>query len=312
MIRLSNGYQFEFMAASGSLGFDGRGWWHPKYWILRWNLTKHPDLLIAVIKTLTLQPETGQSRAIYDGEDFIVNAVGLFNPEIEQWKSNYLPKIKKNQKIILSITEKNIARVSAMASEIDKVVREENNKDKIVGIEFNVSCPNIAKVWLPKDIIKACRQIKKQTNLPLGLKIGYHQDYYLRIAKKTQDLVEWLSFNAIPWEMVFPGQESPLMKKFGVKGAVSGKAIQKFNEDIALKIKRTDVKTSVVVSSVGWGRSFEEGYEDLLENLNWADAISFGSLFMKHPLWPIRMILKYRKEKKWKEIPKTRAWWQQR
>jgi len=305
MIKLSNGHKFNFIGASGSLGFDGRGWWHPKYWILRWNLTKHPDLLIAVIKTLTLQPKKGQSRAIYDGEDFIVNAVGLPNPGIGQWKSNYLPKIKKNQKIILSITEENIARVSDMA-EIIEIVRKENNKGKIIGIEFNASCPNIKKFWLPQDIFKTCHQIKKRTDLPLGLKIGYHQDY-LGIAKKTQGLVEWLSFNAIPWEIVFPGKKSPLMKKFGVNGAVSGKAIQKFNKEIALKIKTAGVKTPIIASSVGWGRTFEEGYEDFLEALTWADAVSFGSLFRRHPLWPVRMILRYQKEK----IPAkpVSTWW---
>lgn len=292
LIRLSNGYEFEFMASSGALGWDGRGWKHPKYFFVWWLLSKLPDLIIPVTKTLTLYPQKGQSRAIYDGKDFVVNAVGLANPGIVQWREKYLPKIK-NRKIIISITEETILKVEKMIIEIEKAIKENEN---VMGVEFNVSCPNIHKIWLPQDIFRACKKIKTYLDLPLGLKIGYQQDY-LKIAKKTQGLVEWLSFNAIPWEIIFQDRESPLEKKFGLKGAVSGKVIQKFNEKMALKIKLSGIKTPVVLSSVGWGRNFQEGYENLCEALKWADAVSFGSLFRKHPTWPIKLALRYQKEK---------------
>lgn len=288
MIKLSNGFQFQFMAASGSLGFDGRGWWHPKYWVLRWILLRRPDLLLPITKTLTLDPVKGQPRAIYDGEDFTVNAVALWNPGIKEWAKRYLPGIKTP--VIISITERGIVRVNALASEVAGF-----RNRHIVGIEFNASCPNVDKAWTPRDVEKACRFIKKRLDLPLGLKIGYHQAY-IDIARKTQGLVEWLNFNAILWELVFPGKESPLFKKFGVNGAVSGAAIRELNKKMALEIERAGVKTPVVASSTGWGRNFQEGYEDLLEAFKWADAVSFGSLFRRHPTWPLKMILRYKKE----------------
>ena len=292
MIKLSNGFEFEFMAASGSLGWDGRGWWHPKYWPLRWILSRRPDLLVSVIKTLTFDPVEGQPGAIYDGDDFVVNAGALWNPGFREWSRKYLPRIKTP--VILSITERSLTRVNTLAYEMAGIQQRNQN---IVGVEFNASCPNIEKIWTPRDVEKTCRLIRKRVNLPLGIKIGYQQNY-LAIAKRTEGMVEWLSFNAIPWELVFPGRESPLLKRFKVKGAVSGAPIRWRNRKMASEIKRAGVKTPIVASSVGWCKSFQEGYQDLLEAFKWAEAVAFGSLFRAHPSWPLKMIFKYRNEVK--------------
>ena len=57
MITLSNGHSFEYMIASGALGFDGKGWiWErPLVWL---GLVR-PDLFTVVIKTLTRNPRPG-------------------------------------------------------------------------------------------------------------------------------------------------------------------------------------------------------------------------------------------------------------
>ncbi len=34
MITLSNGHKFEYMAASGALGFDGKGWLHERLFLV--------------------------------------------------------------------------------------------------------------------------------------------------------------------------------------------------------------------------------------------------------------------------------------
>lgn len=291
MIKLSNGHTLEFVAASGALGFDGRGWPLPKYWFLRWMLPKVPNLL-PIIKTITLERIEGNPWAIYDAEDFTVNAVQLWNHGVKEWIKKYLPRIKKPT--ILSITERSIGRINSLATEIAEAAKTNGN---IIGIEFNASCPNDSKIWTPRDVQKACIKIKRRLNLPLGLKIGYHTPYLL-IVKKTERLVEWLSFNSVPWELVFgSNRESPLFKKYGVSGAVSGEAIRRINKQMAIRIKKSNIKTPVVASSVGWGKNFEEGYQDFLDAFFWADAISFGSLFRKHPLWPIKMMRKYKEKK---------------
>ena len=60
MISLSNGHTFEYMIASGALGFDGKGWiWERP--LVRLGLIK-PELFTVVIKTLTRNPRPGNLR----------------------------------------------------------------------------------------------------------------------------------------------------------------------------------------------------------------------------------------------------------
>ena len=66
MIILSNGHCVEYVVASGSLAFDGKGWpWErPLVWL---GLIK-PELFTTFIKSLTLAPRAGTA---------LVEAVGV-------------------------------------------------------------------------------------------------------------------------------------------------------------------------------------------------------------------------------------------
>lgn len=286
MIKLSNGFKFAFMASAGALGFDGRGWPHPKYWFLRLISKKYLNFIVPVIKTLTLSAQKGNSRAIYDGDDFVVNSVGLDNPGFNVWKEKYLPRI--NRDMILSVSGNSPIEIKYLSVLLAKL-----NSHFIKGIEFNSSCPNVNKKWDLDEIAKAMDILKGQTRLPIGIKIGYHQKNYLEITLAVSPFAEWISFNSVPWEMVFPNKKSPLMEKYGVSGAVSGGAIFGINENMAHKIKKAGIKIPLVVSSVGWHPFFDDAYEEAEETLFWADAVAFGSLFRKHPTWPIRIAKKY-------------------
>ena len=299
MIKLSNGYEFEFVGASGALGFDGRGWPLPKYWILRFFLKKYHFLITPIIKTLTLYPKKGSYHAVYDGKAhdgraYVVNAVGLKNPGFEAWAERYLPYLDRN--VIISVTGDSVAEIRDLADQLRQKVRwSPRSRGRFIqGIEFNCSCPNTKKKWAVKEISKAVSILRLMTRLPIGVKIDYHQkNDFKRIAKATSDVAEWLSFNSVPWELVFPGIESPLKKKYGVSGAVSGESIRDINKKMALEIKEIGVKTPIVASSIGWQPNMALAHLDILESLKWADAVSFGSLFRKHPTWPLRLAKNY-------------------
>lgn len=285
MIKLSNGYCFRFLAASGSLGFDGKGWPLPRYWLLRFLLNKYPNSIIPVIKTLTLCPiKEGSYRAISDGKDYVTNSVGLKNPGFSAWTENYLPRIKKD--IIISVTGNSVSEIRESADFIKRLPKKYHRF--IQGVEFNCSCPNTKKKWAAKEISKAVSALRLITRLPIGVKLNYEQDF-IRIARDTANVAEWISFNSVPWEIVFPNKESPLKRKYGVSGAVSGMAIKEINKKMVLEIKRAGVKTPVVASSIGWQENMALAQLDVLEALKWADAVAFGSLFRKHPTWPIRI-----------------------
>ena len=60
MIKLSNGYELEFLAASGSLGFDGKGYWWGKP--LKLFGLFNTSLFTPITKTLTYYPEKGNCK----------------------------------------------------------------------------------------------------------------------------------------------------------------------------------------------------------------------------------------------------------
>src|SRR3989338_3182405 len=105
MITLSSGHSFQFMAASGALAFDGRGW--PWEWPLRWLGFLDPTLFTIVTKTLTRRPRPGNLRWSHPwsvvkpiGPLGIVNAIGLTNKGIEWWLKEIPPKLNPLYKTI--------------------------------------------------------------------------------------------------------------------------------------------------------------------------------------------------------------------
>lgn len=118
--------------ASGTYGYDGYG-----------KGTDNLDFskLGAVIpKTLTRFPRQGNPEPRWYPHSFkgsvLLNSIGLENPGIDVFLSNYLPKyIEKNINIIVSISADDSKQFNEMATML-------KNIPDIAGIELNLSCPN--------------------------------------------------------------------------------------------------------------------------------------------------------------------------
>lgn len=106
MIRFSNGHAFEYMTASGALGFDGKGWpWEQPF---RWTGLLKPSLFTSVIKTLTPGPIRGNlqwhnpTRCLRPIPHGVVNAVGLGNPGIDWWCKKIGPSVDSKKSLWLA------------------------------------------------------------------------------------------------------------------------------------------------------------------------------------------------------------------
>lgn len=280
-LRLSNGHVFTFLAASGALGFDARGWpWEKP---LGWLGLLRPEFFTVVLKTLTLEPQTGNGRGpgllkLLPGG--MVNAIGLRNPGLKIWLKNYLPRLPSSVPIIISLAGtdddlvKMAGQLSAVLPKVDK---------KIVGLEINLSCPN-AKLK-PRDSFAALWRIKEITNLPLIVKLGYDPNQkYLEEAEALAGRAEAVNINSVLWHYAFPNQTSPLVKFGG--GGVSGQIAQPFNWPMVQEL-------SAVLPVIG--PSVWE-YTDIAKLFSLgAKAIAFGSIFVKRPWAPTRYIRRWHK-----------------
>lgn len=304
MIKLSNGHCLEFIAASGALAFDGRGWFWE--WPLRWIGLLDPRLFTVVTKTLTLYPRSGNLSKLRpwrvvkfiseNGEVIppplalvkpslvkgIVNAVGLTNPGLIQWMITDYPVIQRcGYKVIVSI--------SGRREECLTMIEILNEQEDIVAVEFNASCPNFIEEFFsnPETVVEICLAMVEKSRHPVVLKLGFSQDYR-QIAKRTEGKVEAVSINSVDWRVVFPDKESPLAEYGG--GGISGQVAQPFTWQMMLTLRRETI-TPIIGASI-WE------YEDIgrLQVLG-ASAYHFGAIFLPYPWRPSMYVKRWRRAK---------------
>ena len=288
MITLSNGYQFEFAAASGALAFDGRGWFWE--WPLRWMGLIKPELFTIVVKSLTLHPRRGNlrwwnpCRAVRLRRGGTVNAVGLTNPGIDWWIKNIYPKIEKAPRhFVVSIAGENLQEYMEMTVRLKTCTA-------IKALEINASCPNSPGELQQNTqaVIDCAQALKYISPFPLILKLACTHDY-IKIAKALEGTVEAISINSVPWSAAFPEKKSPLAKFGG--GGVSGKIVQQHNWKMAAELAHNS-NIPVIGASV-WN------YTDIIDLFGFgAKAVAFGSVFLRYPWRPTCYVRRWLKNQK--------------
>lgn len=308
-IKLSNGHVLRWIAASGALGFDGKGWpWErvaqQTLRLLSLGRYKMIDTstLTVVAKTLTLNPRKGNLslawpfsciRPIKGGW---VNKVGLTNDGFHDWLKNVAPKIEKS---CINI----VVSIFGTKEELIEMVRHLNKLTWIKAIEINVSCPNTEHGMPVADqIVDIVREVLAKSKHPVLLKLSTEQPV-LEIAIKLsahkaacrldERYVEAISLNSVPYKQAFPSGQSPLHKleqklfkqtgNGGGSGGVSGRAAQPQNWK-AIELLCACRENTIPVTGVSiWE------YEDIDTLMNMgAKAIAFGSVFMWKPWAPCR------------------------
>ncbi len=282
MIKLSNGHEFEYMVASGALGFDGKGW--PWEWPLRWIGLLNPSLFTIVIKTLTYYPKKGNLRwynplgCIRPMWGGAVNSVGLSNEGIDWWCDRIAPKVdRKRVSLVGSISSDKVSELIAMAKKLDYF--------DLVALEINWSCPNTQADLLQntEKIIKSCLAVKEVSRFPLILKVSVVHDVKLIFSGIDKGIIEAISINSVPWKVIFPEKKSPLahLGSGGVSGRIAQPFTWKLVEDLAYLTKIPVIGPSV------W--EFDDVQK--LRKIG-AKAISFGSIFLTHPWRPTMFVRK--------------------
>lgn len=287
MITFSNGHTFEFMAASGALGFDGKGWpWEKPLSALG---LLDVTLFTSVTKTLTYQPRKGYFRwwkphkTIKFLRDGVVNAMGLPNPGFVWWLQHIFPKTKMfSHSIVVSLDavgESNSLEATKNFLCMIRLLNEEISETPcaIKGIELNFSCPSAAYSLLASsDILRRCEAARKLTQYPLVAKISPAQPWR-KVGPSLKGMVDAITINSVPWNMIFPNIPSPLAL-YG-EGGVSGKIIQSITWNIAEELKMLD-SPPVVWPSIWNYKDLEKAFA------KGAPAVSFGSVFLRYPWRP--------------------------
>ena len=294
MITLSNGFRFEYVTASGAMGYHGRGWLHEQ--LFRWLGLLDIRLFTHRVKTITLSPRKGNFRwykpwdcvrPVWSNGKIVetVNAYGLTNRGLD-WYLKWVEPFAWDESIsliasVFSDSEDSARELGIMASRLGKL--------PFVAIEYNTSCPN-TKHGMQKNvgtIVRGVNTIEKNCDLPIGLKVSVAQDVEA-IVCEVSGKIQYLDINSVPWSAIFPDHASPLAKFGG--GGVSGKVAQPFTWALARKLKGI-TNVPVIVPSI-WDyadipRLRAEGFK----------AFSFGAVCLVKSWFPTSCVRKELREK---------------
>ncbi|MEK9166003.1 MAG: dihydroorotate dehydrogenase [Patescibacteria group bacterium] len=147
-----------------------------------------------VVKGTSLEPWPGNpSHRICETPSGMLNAIGLQNPGLESFIQNKLPKLRKlGTKVIVSIFDKTAENFVKVAERLDQEVKNNSGKNKIDGLEVNLSCPNVkaggATFCAKPDLMgQVISQIKKVTSLPIIAKLSPNVTDIVEVAKAAVD-----------------------------------------------------------------------------------------------------------------------------
>lgn len=284
MIKLSNGHVLDYVVASGSLAFDGRGWLWEKP-LVRAGLIK-PELFTVVLKTLTRHPRAGNLRwhkpwscvRLLPGGS--VNKVGLTNPGIEWWCRDVAPGLDYRRRSLVASIFGDAHELAEMAAMM--------NRFGLVGLEVNPSCPNTGHALETVEaVIRGVAAVKAVSHHPVIVKVSAGQDYRT-IARGLMGVADAVALNSVPWELVFPESRSPLWRLErqvgGGAGGVSGRPAQILNWRAVREIAADDTLPVIAPSIMD--------YADLerVRALG-AQAVSFGAIHLRTP-WKPTMIVR--------------------
>ncbi len=283
MITLSNGHRLDYVVASGSLAFDGRGWpWEKP--LVRAGLIR-PDLFTVVLKTLTRHPRVGNLRwyapwaCVRPVPGGSVNKVGLTNPGIDWWCRDVGPTLDYSRVATVASIFGDAAELADMAGML--------NRFDLVGLEVNPSCPNSGHAPPPTEtVVRGVEAVAAVSRHPVIVKLSAAQDYRA-VARGLQRVAQAVGLNSVPWEQVYPGRPSPLgrleRRVGGGGGGVSGRPAQALNWRAVGEIA-ADGTLPVIAPGI-------MNYDDLAKvRALGAEAVSFGAIHLRAPWKPTAIV----------------------
>ena len=146
-----------------------------------------PAILGAVcVKGTTLEPRSGNPPPrIAETPAGMLNAIGLENPGVEAFISQYMPELRaQGVTVVANIAGNTPEEYAQLAQRLDQV-------EGIAALELNISCPNVAQGGLqfgtdPDMVYQVVHLVKSNTELPVIPKLSPNVTDIVAIALAAQ------------------------------------------------------------------------------------------------------------------------------
>lgn len=179
-----------------------------------------------VTKAISLEPRPGNPpHRVAETPGGMINAIGLQNVGLEQFRAEKLPWLKEN----LSRARVLVNVVGRTVEEFASVVAGLDDAEGFLGYEINVSCPNVNGGTLfgtdPEALSDLVRRVRETTERPVIVKLTPNVPDIAVYARVCEDAgADGLStINTFPGMLIDVEARQPVIGN--ISGGVSGPAI---------------------------------------------------------------------------------------
>ncbi|MEX2550974.1 MAG: dihydroorotate dehydrogenase [Nitriliruptoraceae bacterium] len=147
------------------------------------------DIGAIVVKSITPEPRDGlPTPRMAETPAGMLNAIGLQNPGIEAWIARDLPWLAdRGARVVASIAGRSVDDFRQVARQLTAAAG-----DTIVGLEVNLSCPNVEDRGLvfacsAPDSAEVIRAVRREANVPVMAKLTSDVTDIVAIARAVVD-----------------------------------------------------------------------------------------------------------------------------
>jgi len=238
-----------------------------------------------VTKGISINPKVGNPPPrIFEGDNYLMNYIGLENIGFFEFKKNILPKLTKFSTPII------VNCFGNYFNEYIEVCEKLNELKEVSAIEVNISCPNVEKGGLefgtnPDEIFKLIKEIRKVYDKFLIVKISPVISDIIKAGK----LIEEAGADAITAINTIRGIRIDIFENKIFRGSISGKLLK----PVALRIVK-ELSDNLSIPIIGCGGI--EKIEDVIEFIKaGAKAVQIGTMNLVKPNILVKLVKNLKK-----------------
>ncbi len=208
---------------------------------------------------------------VYSDNNFTINAIGLSNPGIEDYKNEIKIALQAGKPVIGSIFGQSPEEFAELAGKMESYGAS--------AVELNLSCPHVngygMEVGSDPELVSAIvEETKSRINIPVYAKLSPNTSDMIKQANAASKCDGYVLINTLKAMKIDINARMPVLSN--IYGGLSGKSIKPVGIRYVYEVKKETGKT---VIGVGGINNVEDALEYIMAG---ASAVQIGSAISSH------------------------------